>query len=109
MSSNEAPQNIILDNDIMVNTIRSPHSNRHVSKKTIYKQLREGKFTIKQLNKVLLGEYSNLIYNPFSKKIVSKKNFNTRYNKGHISLEEIKNITPYQNNSYKKALLMKIE
>ena len=43
-----------------------------VKPSTIYKQIRDEKINVKQLNKVLFDNYDNLIYNPSTGRIVKK-------------------------------------
>ena len=73
---------------------QNPPRELEVKSTTIYKQLREGKITEKDINKMLFDNYDNLIYNPVSKRITTKKTFNKSFNKGLISRVQIENQLP---------------
>ena len=88
--------NIYMDNKYISPYLlkQNPPRELKVKSTTIYKQLREGKITEKDINKMLFDNYDNLIYNPHSKRITTKKTFNKSFNKGLISRIQFENQLP---------------
>ena len=65
-----------------------------VKPSTIYKQIRDEKINVKQLNKVLLDNYDNLIYNPSTGRIVKKSTFNKAFKSGKIDYDKFLDTLP---------------